>query len=181
MQITVFDIDTNFDRFRDRLDSYAYESKNVKVEYVDIDRQPARAKQAEVQTAGTIVVSYKDRVQRITNTEEQDITNALIKRDEPAAEEGLLHAGPRRARHGGLRSARLRRRSRRRSAATTSRVEKLVLAQQKDVPADATVVVIAGPQHRLPRAGDRRAQELSRQGRQGAGDARSAGAERRRS
>src|SRR4029453_6246863 len=83
VQFTVYDLDTNFGRFRDRLDTYAYESKNVNVEYVDIDRQPARAKQAEIQTAGTIVISYKDRTQKVTNTEEQDITNALIKLENP--------------------------------------------------------------------------------------------------
>ena len=49
VQFTVYDQETNFDRFRDRLDAYDYESDKVNVEYVDVDRQPARAKQAEVQ------------------------------------------------------------------------------------------------------------------------------------
>src|SRR4029453_3781352 len=66
VQFAVYDLDTNFGRFRDRLDSYAYESKNVNIEYVDIDRQPARAKPPEEQTTGPIVARYKNRVQRIS-------------------------------------------------------------------------------------------------------------------
>ena len=38
-----------------------------------------------------------------------------------------------------------------RSARDNYKVEKLVLAQQGEVPADATVVVVAGPANRLPR------------------------------
>ena len=78
-KLTVFDQAANFDRFRDRLEEYTYQGKNLTVEYVDIDRQPARAKAANVQTAGTMVLEYKGRVERITNLEEQDIANALIK------------------------------------------------------------------------------------------------------
>ena len=44
VKFTVYDQETNFDRFRDRLDEYAYESEQGHVEYVDLDRQPARAK-----------------------------------------------------------------------------------------------------------------------------------------
>ena len=49
-----------------------------------------------------------------------------------------------------------------------------MLIQQKTVPADATIVVIAGPTHGLLPARDRGAQRLCREGRQGDGDARSA-------
>ena len=144
VQFTVYDQDTNFGRFRDRLDSYAYESKNVNIEYVDIDRQPARAKQAEVQTAGTIVISYKDRVQRISNTEEQDITNALIKLENPQQKKVYFTQG-----HGEHDTAGSDRLGYTTVAAAIGRdnftVEKLVLVQQKTVPADATVIVIAGP------------------------------------
>jgi ABC-type uncharacterized transport system involved in gliding motility auxiliary subunit len=144
VQFTVYDLDTNFGRFRDRLDSYSYESKNVNIEYVDIDRQPARAKQADVQTAGTIVISYKDRVQKITNTDEQDITNALIKLENPQQKKVYFTQG-----HGERDTAASDRLGYATIAGAIGRdnftVEKLVLAQQKTVPADATVIVIAGP------------------------------------
>ena len=78
-KITVFDQAAQFDRFRDRLEEYTYQTKQLTIEYVDIDRQPARASAANVQTAGTMVLDYKGRTERITALEEQDIANALIK------------------------------------------------------------------------------------------------------
>jgi ABC-type uncharacterized transport system involved in gliding motility auxiliary subunit len=145
VQFTVFDLDTNFGRFRDRLDAYDYESDNINVEYVDVDRQPARAKQAEITTAGTILINYKDRVQRISNTEEQDITNALIKVVTGTERKVYFTqghgerdtAGSDRLGYSGVTAA---------LGNDNYTVEKLVLVQQKDVPADATVVVVAGPQ-----------------------------------
>src|SRR5262245_34242179 len=39
VRILVFDrSDSNFERFRDRLDEYEYMSKNVKVEYMDVEK-----------------------------------------------------------------------------------------------------------------------------------------------
>ena len=145
VQFTVYDRETEFQRFRDRLDAYDYESERVNVEYVDIDRQPARAKAAEVQAYGTIVINYKDRVQRITNTDEQEITNALIKVVTGAEKKVYFAQG-----HGERDTAGSDRQGY--SAVSNAlgrdnfKVEKLVLAQQKDVPADATVVIVAGPQ-----------------------------------
>ena len=144
VQFTVYDQDQNFQRFRDRLDSYDYQSDRVNVEYVDMDRQPARAKQAEVQSYGTVVISYKDRVQRVSNTDEQDITNALIKVVTGAEKKVYFTQG-----HGERDTAASDRSGYATIAAALGRdnfsVAPVVIAQQKDVPADATVVVIAGP------------------------------------
>ncbi len=144
VQFTVYDQETNFERFRDRLNAYDYESDRVNVEYVDMDRQPARAKQAEVQSYGTIVMSYKDRVQRVSNTEEQEITNALIKVVTGAEKKVYFTQG-----HGERDTTASDRGGYTNIAAALGRdnfsVAPVVIAQQKDVPADATVVIIAGP------------------------------------
>ena len=144
VQFTVYDQDSNFQRFRDRLDSYDYQSDKVNVEYVDMDRQPARAKQAEVQSYGTIVISYKDRVQRVSNTDEQDITNALIKVVTGAEKKVYFTQG-----HGERDTTASDRGGYSTIAGALGRdnfsVAPIVIAQQKDVPADATVVIIAGP------------------------------------
>ena len=144
VQFTVYDQETNFDRFRDRLDAYDYESDDVNVEYVDIDRNPARAKQAEVQAYGTVVMTYKDRTQRVTNTEEQDITNALIKLVTGQEKKVYFTQG-----HGERDTSGSDRLGYSTISAALGRdnfsVATVVIAQQKDVPADATVLVIAGP------------------------------------
>jgi gliding motility-associatede transport system auxiliary component len=144
VQITVFDEQTKFDNYRPRLETYQYESKRVNVEYVDVDRNPARAKQAEVQQLGTILVTYKDRTERVTGSEEQDLTNALIKAVTGKQKKVYFTQG-----HGERDTAGSDRLGYSSTAAALGRdnytVEKLVIAQQKDVPDDATVVVIAGP------------------------------------
>jgi ABC-type uncharacterized transport system involved in gliding motility auxiliary subunit len=97
-----------------------------------------------VQSYGTVVISYKDRVQRVSSTEEQDITNALIKLVTGEEKKVYFTQG-----HGERDTAGSDRTGFATIAGALGRenysVAPLVLAQQREVPADATVVVIAGP------------------------------------
>ncbi|MBA3269423.1 MAG: Gldg family protein [Acidobacteria bacterium] len=145
VQFTVYDQETAFDRFRPRLDAYRYESDKVEVAYVDVDRQPARAKEAEISTYGTVVVTYKEREQRLSNIEEQDVTNALIKLVSGKEKKVYFTQG-----HGERDTANSERLGYAGIAAALGRdnfsTSGLVLVQQKEVPDDASVVIIAGPQ-----------------------------------
>jgi ABC-type uncharacterized transport system involved in gliding motility auxiliary subunit len=144
VKFTVFDQSTNFDRFRTRLDEYAYNSKQVSVEYVDPDARPVVAREYDIDTYGTVVVDYMGRRERATSDQEQDITNALIK-----AVSGMERAVYFVQGHGEKNPTGTARDGY--SAVTDAlkrdnyKVEPLVLAQQKDVPADATVLIVAGP------------------------------------
>lgn len=144
VQFTIYDQETNFERYRDRFEVYQYESRNVNVEYVDVDRNPARAKQAEITNYGTIVASYKDRTQRISTSEEQDITNALIKLVSGREMKIYFTQG-----HGERDTTSSDRAGYAALGAALGRdnfsVAPLVLAQQKEVPDDASVLVAAGP------------------------------------
>jgi len=164
VKITVFDRQTDFDRFRARLDEYAYHSRQVSVEYVDPDTRPVVAKEYEIQQYGTVVVEYMGRRERITSDTEQDMTNALIKSLSDRERKVYFLQG-----HGekepndnerdgySALSGMLRR--------DNYAVERLVLAQQKDVPADATVVVIGGPTtDLLPAEGDALRRYLAKAG-----------------
>jgi ABC-type uncharacterized transport system involved in gliding motility auxiliary subunit len=143
-KLTVFEQAASFDRFRDRLEEYTYQGPQLSIDYVDIDRQPARAKAANVQTAGTMVLEYKGRVERITNLEEQDIANAFIKATTGAERKVYFTAGhgekdPTVSERTGYSAV---------AQALTSdnyASEKLVLAQSPAVPDGATLVVVAGP------------------------------------
>jgi ABC-type uncharacterized transport system involved in gliding motility auxiliary subunit len=140
----VFDKETNFDGFRDRLDEFKYHSTKVKTEFVDPDREPTRAKEAQIQSYGTIVIQYLDRTERVTSSEEQAITNGLIKAVTGATRKVYFTQG-----HGEKDTAATDRTGLSTIAQALSSdnygVETLVLVQQKTVPADATVVIIAGP------------------------------------
>jgi ABC-type uncharacterized transport system involved in gliding motility auxiliary subunit len=144
-KITVYDLATGFDRIKDRLEEYTYQSKQLSVEYVDIDRQPARAKAASVTAPGTLVLEYKGRVERITQTEEQDIANAFIKATTGQERKVYFTQG-----HGEKDPANADRTGYSAVAEALKGdnygFEKLVLAQSPTVPDGATAVVIAGPQ-----------------------------------
>src|SRR5262245_8249694 len=144
VKFLVFDMEANFERFRPRMDSYAYNSKQVQVEFVDADRQPLQTKQYNVDTYGTVVLEYMGRTERVTSDSEQDLTNALIKLLNPSQRKVYFLSGhgekdPSSSERGGYSSISdaLKR--------DNYQFDKLVLAQQ-ELPADATLVVAAGPQ-----------------------------------
>ncbi|MDA1185188.1 MAG: GldG family protein [Acidobacteria bacterium] len=141
---TVFDRQTDLERFRTRLNEYAYHSDQVSVEYIDPDTRPIVAREFDIQAYGTVVVDYMGRRERVTSDSEQDLTNALIKAMSSTERRVYVLQG-----HGEKALDNTDRDGY--SAVTESlrrdnyTVEPLVLAQLSDVPADATVVLIAGP------------------------------------
>jgi ABC-type uncharacterized transport system involved in gliding motility auxiliary subunit len=145
----VFEKPTNFDQFRDRLGEYEYASKGkLSADYINPDKEPVRAQQNQVQSYGTVVFSYKGRTERVVGSDEQQLTNTLIKvlTGEQKKVYFLEGHGERdttsSARDGystitqGLGSENFK-------------VETVSLAQKGDVPLDATVLVIGGPKNDL--------------------------------
>jgi gliding motility-associatede transport system auxiliary component len=144
VHIRVFDRSDGFARFHERLDEYQYISKQVNVEYLDMERRPALANQFQVQTPGTVVIEYEGRTEKVTSDGEQELTNGLIKVVQGKQHKVYFVQGH------GEKSTETTDRSGYSTigAALTSDnflTDKLVLAQQKDVPADASILVVAGP------------------------------------
>jgi ABC-type uncharacterized transport system involved in gliding motility auxiliary subunit len=143
--VRVFARTEDFDRFRARLDEYRYVSNKLSVEYVDVERRPAVANQYGVQQVGTVVFDYDGRIERVTSDSEQDLTNGLIKVVQGKKSKVYFVIG-----HGEKPIDGSDRQSY--SAILTSlksdnfEYDSLALAQQQSVPADATVVVVAGPE-----------------------------------
>jgi ABC-type uncharacterized transport system involved in gliding motility auxiliary subunit len=144
LQILVFDKETEFPRFQDKLKEYQYLSKQVTAEYIDVDKKPAAARQNQISQYGTIVLNYKGRTERVTADNEQDITNGIIKVVSGQQKKLYFTQG-----HGERDTTSADRDGYNAIAAALGRenygVDKLVLAQQGAVPADATMVIIAGP------------------------------------
>jgi ABC-type uncharacterized transport system involved in gliding motility auxiliary subunit len=144
LKMTVFARETEFAPFRDRLNGYEYVSKKVSTEYIDPDKKPALARQLQIQSYGTVAIQYKDRLERVVGSSEQDLTNGIIK--VVTGKERTVYftqghgekdtAGSERSGYSGIVSQLTR---------DNYKVEKLPLAQQSEVPADATAVVVAGP------------------------------------
>jgi gliding motility-associatede transport system auxiliary component len=144
LKIRVFDKPTEFDRFRDRLSEYEYVSKKVSVDYIDVDKQAVLANQNQVQQYGTVVLDYKGRTERVTSSEEAQLANGLIKLI--TGKERKVYflqghgekdtANNERAGYGSIAAA---------LGSENFKIDNLVLLQQQTVPADATIVVVAGP------------------------------------
>lgn len=147
VQATVFARTEDFDRFRSRLEEYQYLTKQLKVEYIDPEKRPSAAERLKENALGTVVLEYGGRVQRVTNESEQDLTNGLIKvvqGQQPKVFFVQGHGerdinGSDGAGYGGI-AGELK--------SDNFLTEPLVLLQQ-DIPADAGVVVVAGPKSDL--------------------------------
>jgi len=144
VSVLVFDRPTEFDKFRDRLSEYQYISNKVSIEYLDPDKQPVRANQNQVQTYGTVVFGYKGRTERVISSDEQALTNGLIKLITGTERKIYFLQG-----HGEKDTGDSEREGYSAVASALGsenfKVETLSLAQQQNVPSDATVVVVAGP------------------------------------
>ena len=144
ISILVFGREEEFPRFRDRLDEYAYTSSEVTVEYIDVDRNPVRARQYEIQSYGTIVFDYEGRVERVVSNSEQELTNALIKAVEGEERtvyftQGHGERDPNNEDRNGYSAVREALRL------DNFGIETVVIAQTGDIPEDASAVIVSGP------------------------------------
>ena len=147
VRVTVFARTEDFDRFRARLEEYQYLSKQLQVEYIDPEKRPSMAERLKESALGTVVLEYEGRVQRVSSEQEQDLTNGLIKvlqATQPKIYFVQGHgereiAGSGGDGYGGIAEE---------LKGDNFAVESLVLLQQ-DIPADASVVVVAGPKSDL--------------------------------
>ena len=64
---------------KDLLDTYRYFSKEVSYEFIDPDRQPEVARKYEIRSYGTLVLEGYGKKQTIQSTDEDAITNAILK------------------------------------------------------------------------------------------------------
>jgi ABC-type uncharacterized transport system involved in gliding motility auxiliary subunit len=144
VKATVFARTDDFERFRSRLESYQYQSKLFQVDYVDPEKRPAMAERLKESSLGTIVLEYEGRTQRVTSDAEQDITNGLIKVIQGQQHKVYFTQG-----HGERDISGSDERGygaiARELGSDNFTASPLVLLQQ-EIPTDASVVVIPGPQ-----------------------------------
>jgi ABC-type uncharacterized transport system involved in gliding motility auxiliary subunit len=130
--------------YRDRLAEYTHATDKLNVEYIEPLKQPELANQYQVQQDGTVVFEYKGRTERATAATEQDLTNALVKAVQGEQKKIYFVQG-----HGEKDTVSSERSGFSGAASALHgdnfAVEKTVLAQQTTVPADAALLVIAGP------------------------------------
>ena len=131
--------------YRDQLERYQYLSSQVSIDYIDAQATPIEAEKNGITRVPTVVLEYGGRTQQTNSLDEEALTNSLKKVIEGKAKKAYFTEG-----HGERESSDTSSRqgfAGIASALTGDNFEtaKLQIAQKGSIPADATVVVIAGP------------------------------------
>ncbi len=146
VKFTVFDQEANFDRFRPRLESYATTRRRSRWSTSTPSAIRVQPRQLNIDTIRTVVIEYMGRTERVSTDSEQDLTNALIKLLNPTERKVYFLSG-----HGEKDPANSERVGYSAISDALKRdnyqFDKLVLAQTNEIPADATMIVVAGPAH----------------------------------
>ena len=144
VRILLFVDDSDLSAYRDLLDEYAATSRQVSVEPVDVETQPALARLYDVQELGTSVVEYRGRFELVRGAGEQDFTNALMRLREGRTRKIYFTTG-----HAERDIASTERVGYSEIIAALRRdnfvVDTVNFTQQADIPGDATLAIVAGP------------------------------------
>jgi len=146
VQVVAFysDMNEQKQRFEDLAAEYSYHTDDLDVRVVDPFNSPGEARQLEISQDGTVVVMAKSGEARITSISEEDLTNAILKATRKEKKTVCFTTG-----HGES-SATDDQAAGFSQAADALKKENyetkdVLLLQVKDVPADCSVVVVAGP------------------------------------
>ncbi len=132
-------------RYTDLLKEYAALTPKFKHELIDLDRKPDLAREHNVTSYNTTVISYRGVKEKISGTSEGDLTNAIIKvtRGEKKKIYFTTHHGEKdivSSERTGMNAARLI------ILEKNYDVAKIALLDSGRVPVDCAVLVIAGPE-----------------------------------
>jgi ABC-type uncharacterized transport system involved in gliding motility auxiliary subunit len=130
------------------LDLYAYHSKRIHTQIIDPDRHPGEAKQYDVRNYGTLVFLCGDKKEKILQTNEEAITNALVKVTQKKKKKiyFLTGHGEKDLKDSGKTGYSQVKKS---LEEKSYDVKTLLLSRNEGVPKDADVLVIADPQVEL--------------------------------
>ena len=143
--IYVFDRERGFRERRDLLDNYTALSPRVTVRYVDPDRQPSLAKQFGARSYGTVVVAAGERHFEAPSTNEEGVTNALVRVLKGQKTVYFVQGHGERELESSERLGYDR--IKKQLGNENYQVKTVVLLQKMEIPADCSLLVIAGPRH----------------------------------
>ena len=149
VKVTYFQRQRDMARGQDRLKDYQALSPRLKVEFVDPVQSPAKAQAYDVRGPWPILIIERgERREKVSNDSEQDITNALIKITREGKKTVCLAEGEgeRSGEESGDRGF-----SGAKAALGKNQYETkgVFLLRERKVPAECTVVVVAGPEKDL--------------------------------
>jgi ABC-type uncharacterized transport system involved in gliding motility auxiliary subunit len=143
--VTIYDFERQggSQSHHDLLQNYDAESPHVSVQFVDPDRDPALARQYDVRSYGTIVVASASRHFQAQSTDEEGVTNALVRLLKGQKTVYFVQG------HGESDLSSDARNGysdlKKEFENENYQVKTLVLLQKMAIPADCSILVIAGP------------------------------------
>jgi ABC-type uncharacterized transport system involved in gliding motility auxiliary subunit len=143
--VTIYDFERQggTQSHHDLLDNYDAESPHVSVQYVDPDRDPALARQYEVRSYGTIVVASGSSHFQAQTTDEEGVTNALIRLLKGQKTVYFIQGHGERDLSSDARNGYSE--LKKEFENENYQVKTLILLQKMAIPADCSILVIAGP------------------------------------
>ncbi len=136
------------EKLAELLDLYAYHSKKIHPEIIDPDRHPGEAKQYNVTNYGTLVFLCGDKREKILQSTEEAITNAIVKVTQKNKKiiYFLTGDGEKDINNSGKNGY-----SQAKKALEDKNyeVKTILLSRSKEVPKNAAVLIIADPQAEL--------------------------------
>jgi ABC-type uncharacterized transport system involved in gliding motility auxiliary subunit len=138
----------NREQTRDLLETYRYQSKKIRYEFIDPDRYPTVAKQYQIRSYGTLVLEGFGKTQTVLTADEQSITNAIVRLSQEGEKVVYFLTG-----HGERDTTDIGKDGY--ATAKTAiekegfKVKSLNLLVEARIPEDAALVLIAGPQKPL--------------------------------
>lgn len=131
---------------RDLLSNYARYSSKVSFELIDPDKQPELAEKYQIRTYNTVRVEYGNESTLVTQPNEENITNAIIKVTRKTRKVVCVIEGHGEPDLDDLQNAKGLASFRNALTNENYEVKKVLLASEPNVPDDCSVVVVAGPQ-----------------------------------
>ncbi len=143
--IYVFDRERSFGQQRDLLNMFSSTSRRVNVRYVDVDRQPALAKQYAVRNYGTIVLAAGDRHFEAQSDTEEAISNALIRLFKGQRTACFIEGHGERDLESSERTgySKIKKEFENENYLTKT----VTLLQKLEIPSDCSMVIVAGPKN----------------------------------
>ena len=145
VSIYVFDRERGSRGSRDLIDNYKVVSPKVKVQYVDPTRDPVLAKQYNVRRDGTIIVATADKQFEAQSETEEGVTNAIVRLLKGQKTVYFIQGH---GEHDVESSERLGYANLKKALENENYVTKVhVLMQKLEIPADCSMLVVAGPKN----------------------------------
>lgn len=131
--------------FRDLLEQYSYTSSMFSFEFVDPDKNPGKTKRYQITSYGTTVVGSGDKEEKIFETGEEKLTNAILRVTRDGTKIIYFLKG-----HGEKNIEKINEQgysfAKKAIEDSNYEVKEVLLATMDSLPEDANLLIIAGPQ-----------------------------------